>query len=174
MMTLIDWLSIETEYRKGLESNRKLGDRFGVSEASIRRRAKKYGWVKDGSKVKRERVKAYFTGQPAPEHVDQPQAVIEAIEDAANDDIRDMDLGLDNARLALQMVNKTLRALKQDEQACRLLMLDAKNLKQLTETNRLNIDTIRRIRGLDDPAEHDAAMSESELDKRIAELSGKL
>ncbi|USH01096.1 hypothetical protein K6Q96_09090 [Grimontia kaedaensis] len=173
-MTPIDWLSIETEFRKGIESNRKIGDRFGVSEASIRRRAKKYGWVRDGATIKRERVKAHFAGKAEPDIVGQPKAVAEAIMEAADEDIRDMDMGLQNARLALQLVNKTLRTIKMDERSIRMLMLDAKNLKLLTDTNRTNIDIIRRIRGLDDPNRKDDDMTETELDARIAELSKKL
>ncbi|RXJ70771.1 hypothetical protein CS022_22340 [Veronia nyctiphanis] len=173
-MTPIDWLGVETEYRKGLESNRKIAKTYGISEAAIRRQAKKHGWVRDNGQVKRERVRAHFAGIALPEVEDQPEAVVEAIEQAASDDIRDMDIGLDNARLALGLVNKTLRDLRANEQACRLLMADAKNLKLLTETNRLNIDTIRKIRGLDEPGGQEREMSEAEIDARIAELRKKL
>ncbi|WP_434361041.1 hypothetical protein NF212_21805 [Parasalinivibrio latis] len=145
-----------------------------MSETSIRRRAKKYGWVRDGATIKRECVKAYFAGKPEPEIVGKPKAVAAAIMEAANEDIHDMDVGLENACLALKLVNKTLRTIEADERSIRMLVMDAKNLKLLTDTNRYNIDLIRRIRGLDDPGRKDDDMTESELDARIAELSKKL
>lgn len=42
----IDWQAIEADYRAGVLSNRELADKHDVSEAAIRARAKRYGWVK--------------------------------------------------------------------------------------------------------------------------------
>ena len=83
MARAVNWLSVETAYRSGLQSLRKMGVEFGVSEGTIRRRAKQYGWVRDGSMVKREQVKAHFAGKPAPEVANQPEAVAKAIDEAA-------------------------------------------------------------------------------------------
>ena len=42
----IDWTAIEAEYRAGSLSNRQIAERFGASEANIRKRAKAGGWVR--------------------------------------------------------------------------------------------------------------------------------
>jgi len=165
MAKAIDWLGVETEYRAGLQPLRKVAVEFGTSEGTIRRRAKKHGWVRDGSMVKREKVKAHFAGKPAPGSASQPEAVAKAIDEAAIEDIRDMGTALGNARLALDIVNKALKAVDADEQACRLLVADARNLKVLTETNRHNVEVIRRIRGLDEPATGPAVLAD--MDRQI-------
>nr|WP_235661090.1 hypothetical protein [Candidatus Hamiltonella defensa] len=56
-----------------MQSLRKMATEFGTSEGTIRRRAKQYGWVRDGSMVKRERVKAHFAGKPAPKSPTNPK-----------------------------------------------------------------------------------------------------
>jgi hypothetical protein len=43
----IDWAQIEADYVTGAESTRALARRYGITEVSIRRRAKKYGWTRD-------------------------------------------------------------------------------------------------------------------------------
>lgn len=49
----IDWVAIEKDYRAGFLSNRELAAAHQVSEAAIRARAKRYGWVKgDASEVR--------------------------------------------------------------------------------------------------------------------------
>lgn len=42
-----DWEEVEKRYRTNQGSNRSLAEEFGVSEAAIRKRAKKEGWAKD-------------------------------------------------------------------------------------------------------------------------------
>ena len=43
----IDWESLEKDWRTGQFSNLFLGEKYGVSEAGIRKNAKKYEWKKD-------------------------------------------------------------------------------------------------------------------------------
>lgn len=169
MAKAVDWLGVETDYRMGQKSLRKIAADHGTSEGTVRRKAKQFGWVRDGSLVKREKVKAHFAGKPPPEVANKPEAVLAAIEEAVGEDIHDMNLGLDNARRALLIVNATLKALAEDDQAARLLMVDARNLKTLTETNRYNVDVIRRIRGLDD--QPDARLNDlTEEDEAVLEM----
>ncbi|EGG93492.1 hypothetical protein IMCC1989_1141 [gamma proteobacterium IMCC1989] len=150
----VDWLGVETEYRAGLKSLRAMASEFGTSDGAIRRRAKKFGWVRDGTTIKRERVKAHLAGKVAPEHANQPEAVAKAIDEAAIEDINDMGTGLENARIALQIANTALKAIQQDadKKYSKLMTIDARNLKVLTEASRHNVEVIRRIRGLDDVA----------------------
>ncbi|MBY6265561.1 hypothetical protein EI613_27105 [Azospirillum sp. 412522] len=42
----IDWTAIEAAFRAGKLSNRQIAERFGVSEANIRKRAKAGDWVR--------------------------------------------------------------------------------------------------------------------------------
>ena len=42
----IDWTAIGAEFRAGKLSNRQIAERFGVSEANIRKRAKAGNWVR--------------------------------------------------------------------------------------------------------------------------------
>lgn len=49
----IDWLSIEGEYRAGVRSLRDIGGQYGITEAAIRKRAKRDDWVRDlSAKIK--------------------------------------------------------------------------------------------------------------------------
>lgn len=43
----IDWIAIERDYRAGIKSNVQIANEHGVTETAIRKRAKKYEWVKD-------------------------------------------------------------------------------------------------------------------------------
>ncbi len=79
-----------------------------------------------------------------------------------------MGTGLENARLALEIANKALKRLAEEKQYLHLIVQDARNLKVLTETNRHNVEVIRRIRGLDDPATNDR-IPLSEVDDVIIE-----
>lgn len=47
MSSYADWDRIEIEYRANKLSNREIGKSYGVSEAAIRKRAKKYNWQRD-------------------------------------------------------------------------------------------------------------------------------
>lgn len=91
-----------------------------------------------------------------------------AIDEAAIEDIKDMGTGLENARLALEIANKALRVLAEDEQYIHLMVQDARNLKVLTEANRHNVEVIRRIRGLDDRVPDDT-INLSDVDEAIIE-----
>ena len=62
-----------------------------------------------------------------------------------------MGTGLENARLVLAITNKALKAIQEDEQINKMLTIDARNLKVLTEASRHSVEVIRRIRGLDEP-----------------------
>lgn len=46
-MNIIDWPRIELEYLAGEDSIREIADRHEISDAAIRKRAKKEGWVRE-------------------------------------------------------------------------------------------------------------------------------
>lgn len=60
-----DWEKIEAEYRTGRFSNRQLETMYGPSEATIRNRAKKFGWKKDLTDAVRTRTKEMTTAGQA-------------------------------------------------------------------------------------------------------------
>jgi hypothetical protein len=43
----INWLAIESEYRAGIRALRPIGEQYGVTEAGIRKRAKRDEWDRD-------------------------------------------------------------------------------------------------------------------------------
>lgn len=53
-MATPDWEAIESAYRAGVLSLRDIGDKYGVTEGAIRKRAKKFEWVrKTGTQVRK-------------------------------------------------------------------------------------------------------------------------
>ncbi|MFM8064317.1 hypothetical protein PU662_03815 [Klebsiella pneumoniae] len=48
-MATPDWEAIESAYRAGVLSLRDIGDKYGVTEGAIRKRAKKFDWVRKAS-----------------------------------------------------------------------------------------------------------------------------
>jgi hypothetical protein len=48
IMATPDWEAIESAYRAGVLSLRDIGDKYGVTEGAIRKRAKKFEWVRKG------------------------------------------------------------------------------------------------------------------------------
>ncbi|HCE8860233.1 TPA: hypothetical protein NHV36_005529 [Klebsiella michiganensis] len=53
-MATPDWEAIESAYRAGVLSLRDIGDKYGVTEGAIRKRAKKLGWVRNiGTQVRK-------------------------------------------------------------------------------------------------------------------------
>jgi hypothetical protein len=53
-MAIPDWEAIESAYRAGVLALRDIGEQYGVTEGAIRKRAKKFGWVrKVGTQVRK-------------------------------------------------------------------------------------------------------------------------
>lgn len=133
---MADWIVIETEYRAGQRSVNSLAKEHGISEGAIRKRAKKCGWVRDAAKTVRESVKAHIAGANS----GTSEALRTAIEHAAQSGIADMEQGLGNARRVLGRVAEMLEQVG-----------EPKDLKTLNDANAGAIETIRRIRQLDEP-----------------------
>lgn len=72
-MATPDWEAIESAYRAGVLVLRDIGEQYGVTEGAIRKRAKKFGWVrKAGTQVRKnstqsgtQKNKVRTTGKPA-------------------------------------------------------------------------------------------------------------
>ena len=144
--TKADWIAVEGEYRAGKRSLREIAADHGISEGAIRKKAKAGGWLRDPSGAKRERVKAIMAGAGTQEGT---QYATRTLETEAAQDATDMGLGLDVARACL-------RSLRDMAPMCD----NPKDLKVVAEANKIAVETIRRIRGLDDAPVTDAIVIE--------------
>ena len=139
----IDWPALEIAYRAGAKSVRAIAEEHGVPEGTVRSRAKKQGWTRNPEGTKRELVRAAMSG--ANSNFTQPfthAAMRENIESEAEQDISDMRNGLAVARGCIEK----LKAMVESADGPR-------DIKIIVEATKGAIETIRRIRGLDDPAQ---------------------
>lgn len=130
-----DWIAVEGAYRSGSGSLREIAANNGITEGAIRARAKKHGWMRDPEGTKREQVKALLSGAAQ----NATHCALRNIEEAAHQDAADMNMGLSVARRVLASLS-----------ALAVTSEEAKDLKVIAETNKIAIETIRRIRGLDE------------------------
>ena len=134
MSQAVDWLAIEGHYRAGVRSLRDIAQEFGVPESTIRHRAKKLTWIQDAAGTKRSMVSRMMAGVAQ----DVAQNTMRNIEDAAAQDVADMQLGLVGARKALTVSVAALDT-----------VTEPRDIKVLSECIKLNVETIRTIRELD-------------------------
>lgn len=158
----VDWIAIEGAYRAGVDSLRTIAGAHGLSEAAIRKTAKKNGWSRDPTGTKRAIVNARMasSSQGAQGGTQEgAQCAQGQIAAAANDDIRDMERGLKVHRLCLMALEKAA------EEAT-----EPKEIKVITEAASLAITGIRKIRGLDTPTPADAADIDAAIEAELAQL----
>lgn len=156
------------DYQAGLGSVNALAVKYDIPEPTLRRHFKKLGLVKGASDAKRELVKEALAGQP----LTNDEGVTNDLTNAQNDevlrqvqleeatqDVKDMNDGLAVAR---KCINKLL------------LMVDAvehpKEVKYIIDANKAAVETIRKIRALDDvppPPETEVTV---QMDDGFAEL----
>jgi hypothetical protein len=135
----VDWAGIEVEYCTTERPVLQIANEFGVTEGGIRARAKKYGWVRNMAAQKRAEVERRLNGITKYESKEQIRT---ALENAADMDAADMLAGLDVARACIRRLRQSVE-----------LTEDPKDIKVIAEANRVAIDTIRRIRGLDEKSD---------------------
>ena len=164
-----DWLAIEGDFRAGTKSYRELAAQYSVSVAAIQRKAKKNGWVRDPTGTKRRIVAARLAG--VIQEVGQCTAY--QIEAEADQDVQDMQVGLLGARLALQRAVADLQPPTAEQTTAdpRTGLLAPKDLKILSECVRVNIETLRKIRGLDDPTTKNPEELDAEIDAELEKLN---
>ena len=131
-----------------------LEEEFGIAFSTIREWAKRNGYGRSPTASKRKLVEDLLA---KPETAidtasDKPQTATVAtstgnldVDAAAQEDVRDMRLGLTAARLALQVSAMGLKEQRDTGEA------DPKATKLWSECVAINVNTIRKIRGLDDP-----------------------
>lgn len=131
-----DWLGIETEYRGTKTPVLQIAKTYGVTEGAIRARAKKEGWVRDNGKLKRALVDSKLAGITKNS---TNYEVRNLIEQGAEQDAADMRDGLAVARSSIKKLLVLIDGCE-----------DPKEIKVVVEANKIAIETIRRIRGLDE------------------------
>jgi predicted transcriptional regulator len=150
-MAVLDWTAIKGHYLAGQRSVRSIAVEFGITETAIRKRAKRDGWTRDAAGTKREIVRRAMAGSH-----DASQFAARTIEQAAAEDVADMERGL-------RIHRHCLMALEQSAETC----TEPREVKVIVEAAGMAIDSIRRIRGLDE-ARADGQRSEDADDEARA------
>lgn len=165
----IDWLGIEARYRAGA-SARELSREHDIPHTRILRRAERFAWMQDPAGLKRERVKASLLGDPTTAKADS------LIDAAAAEDVEDMNRGLRNARKILQRIEEHLdqgHLIAVDDQGREHYAApSAKDLRTLGAANLASIETIRRVRNLDDPGQGASIYTKEERDAVVQAALG--
>ncbi|MGZ8317484.1 MAG: hypothetical protein ACXWVD_00135 [Telluria sp.] len=137
------------DFAAGGWSMNALATKHGIPEATLRRHAKKHGWVKGAADVKREMVREALAGGAIDEALTNDLTNDEAVRqrrlDEATQDVRDMETGLQVARACM---NKLLVLVDNVD--------NPNDIKRIVEANKGAVETIRKIRSLDNddtPAE---------------------
>lgn len=162
-----DWVAIEGEYRAGVHSLRAIAEKYGITEGAIRKRAKAKGWLRDPGATKRAIVNAHFasTTKVGTQESTQSgthagtQSVLATIEDAAQQDILDMERALRINRHCL--LNLEVAAEKSH---------DPKEIKIIVEATGAAVASIRKIRGLDAPNSADVKDIDAAIEAELANM----
>lgn len=115
-----------------------LAVKHGIPEATLRREAKKRGWIRGASETKRQMVKDGLAGVSLTKVLTNDE-VRQINLDEASQDITDMREGLAVARACISKLASMVDGTD-----------NPRDVKVIVEANKAAIETIRRIRGLDD------------------------
>lgn len=110
----------------------------GISEGAIRAKAKKNGWMRDAAGLVRRKINDHIAGIT---QNGTQNTMRKIMDDSARAGIADMEMGLSSSRRVLGCVADMLESAD-----------NPRDLKTLNEANAGAIETIRRIRQLDEPA----------------------
>lgn len=155
-----DWIGIQGEYIAGQRSLRDIASEHGITEGTIRHRAKLHGWVRNAPQTKRQIVAARMAGITQ----NVAQNVMRNIEEAAAQDIGDLERGLRINRHCLMALEQSA------EQAT-----EPREVKIIVEAAGQAIDSIRRIRGLgDEDRSKSGASTDDDDDARAADIASRL
>jgi hypothetical protein len=150
------------DYCAGGWSINALADKHKIPEATLRRFAKKHEWV-SGNEQKRGMVREALAGL-ALSYDETMEKFFDADElrqhqlDEATQDVTDMRLGLHVARSCMAKLLVMVQSVELP-----------KDVKLIVESNKLAVETIRKIRSLDDDPAPEAAVN-IEINDGFAEL----
>lgn len=148
----------EADYGAGILSVSAVARKYGLPESTLRRDAKRLGWTRASAEFRRQMVKnalagANLTSEMTKEKVRQIQV------DAAEQDETDMRTGLSVARACMA---KLLAMVEEAD--------EVKDIKTIIESNKIAVDSIRKIRSLDDVEPVQEASVSVDLSDSFAEL----
>ena len=155
-MSPVNWIAVEGDFRAGTKSLRAMAAYHNTSVASIRRKAEKMGWIRDPTGTKRRIVADRLAGLSQ----DPAQCAMVQIEDAAAEDVSDMQQGLEGYRNILRAMVKASREVEEPRDA-----------KVIAEALDKAVTGIRTIRGLDDPSIAKAEELDAEIEAELSKLN---
>lgn len=128
----------EVDYRIGSMSVNAIAAKHGIPEPSLRMEAKKQGWVKGLASSKRVMVKDAMSGADLTNSLTNDEVRKNQLTEAQQD-IADMNSGLAVARRCIVSLLSIAATAS-----------EPRDIKTIVEANKSAIETIRKIRGLDD------------------------
>ena len=128
----------EVDYRAGSMSVNAIATKHGIPEPTLRREAKKLGWIKGLASTKRAMVKDAMAGADLTNSLTNDEVRQNQL-DAASQDVRDMNDGLSVARSCIAALLGMVPTVS-----------EPRDIKTIVEANKSAIETIRKIRSLDD------------------------
>lgn len=153
----------ELDFAAGGYSINALAGKYGIPEATLRRYSKANGWVKGASETKRKMVREALAGDSLDEGVTNDPANFEAVRQTrlaeAAQDVEDMNAGLKVARACIVKLLAMVESID-----------NPNDVKRVVEANRAAVETIRKIRSLDEAPPPEAAVTVTVGDDDLDEL----
>jgi hypothetical protein len=128
----------EADYRAGSMSVRAIADKHSIPEPTLRREAKKQGWVKGLAATKRAMVSDAMAGADLTHTLTHDEVRQNQLSEAQQD-VADMHSGLAVARKCMSVLY-----------AMAASATEPREVKTIVEANKSAVETIRKIRGLDE------------------------
>lgn len=164
-------------YFQNLMTVAEIGKRYNVSPQSVYSRIKREAWprrpksdhakavndkIESAAKQKAERVKAQTSVGAKITEANREEMINKAVDQ----DVQDMNMGLEAARSCLLKAKEMIDSIDVEEG-------QAPHLKSLCDATRVSVDTIRKIRGLDEKEQEDelGGMSIEQLKAELERIS---
>lgn len=129
-------IEIEARYRSSIEPLRQIAEEYGINEASIRDRAKRYGWVREPAEAKRALVEAKLAGITTQSSDEAKAALFDQQAELDAETLRD------SAEFYRAVIKRARKRIEEEES-------ELLAPKSITETVKLATEGYMRVRGLD-------------------------
>lgn len=183
----VNWQEVELDWRANVLTVAEIARKYNVKDSTVRNRASRQKWVREPKSDRAQKVKK-LTAQKADQvsealsigRASEGVTVESLVEEAVDQDVKDMNLGLSNARKALEKAGNLMEDITVDamlesgEPGTEVIFAGARELKMLTEITKTSVDIIRKIRGLDeveDPTNDLSSYTEEQLKAELERLS---
>lgn len=128
----------EVDYRAGTMSVNAIATKHSIPEPTLRREAKKRGWVKGLSSTKRAMVRDAMSGADLTNSLTNDEVRQNQLTEAQQD-VADMNAGLAVARACIASLMSMVPSAE-----------GPRDIKGIVDANKGAVETIRKIRGLDE------------------------